>query len=75
MNALLEWFASFSDVISSVMDWFGGLIKDLINLVKMLGQAASVIPQLFTMLPGALTGALVAGLAIAILFKVLGREG
>lgn len=75
MQPLLNWFASVSDIISTLIDYVVGFFNDLVNMVKMLGQAALVIPKLFSMIPAPVVVALAAGLAIAVLYKILGREG
>lgn len=75
MQPLLNWFASVSDTISTLIDYVVGFFNDLVNMVKMLGQAALVIPKLFSMIPAPVVVALAAGLAIAVLYKILGREG
>lgn len=75
MQAILDWFASVSDTISSVIDYFVGVIEDLVEMAIMLGYAAADIPSILSFLPSPIVTILVSFLTAAILYKVLGREG
>ena len=75
MNAIIQFFESVSGFISSGVDFVVGLITDMISLFRILGQAAAKIPQILTVLPAPVTALLLIGLAVAVLYKILGREG
>lgn len=74
MKAIIKWFTSVVDVIGFLIDYVVDLIEQLIDLVVMLGQAVATIPRLFSILPPIVTASFGAILAIAVLYKTLGRE-
>lgn len=75
MQALLDWFASVSDFIVTLIEFTIGMIEDVITMVWLLGVAALEIPQIITFIPGPLVAILCVFLTAAILYKFLGREG
>lgn len=74
MNALLDWFSSFSETIASIIGYFSGVIEDIVEMVVMLGYAAADLPTLFSFLPPPVVTLLTVFLTAAILYKILGRE-
>ena len=75
MQALLNWFTSLTDTITSVIDYFVGVIADLVEMAVMLGYAAADIPGILGFLPSPVVTLLASFLTAAILYKILGREG
>lgn len=75
MQKIIEWFTSVSETITSVIDYFAGVIEDLFEMVVMLGVASADLPDLLSFLPPPVLFILTSFLTAAILYKVLGREG
>lgn len=74
MNAILNFFDSLGSVIQNIIDFVIDFVTQLIGVVKMLADAALTIPKIFGIFPPVLTTSLAAVLAIAIAYKLLGRE-
>lgn len=74
MDAIIKFFTSIIDVITSILSFVGDFIVQMFELATMLVEAAAAIPTLFAIFPPAATVALSAILAIAIAYKLLGRE-
>lgn len=75
MQAIIEWFSTFSGTIGSLIEYVVGVIEDIVEMVIMLGYAAADLPALLGFLPSPIVVLLGSFLTAAILYKVLGREG
>lgn len=75
MEAIINFFTAVGDFFGSIIDFLRDGIQSMISLFKLLGQASVKVPRIFTVLPPGVTAVLVAAIAIAVLYKVLGREG
>lgn len=75
MQALLDFFASFGDTIIALVQFVWGFVEDCFSLVGYLVYVCLHIPTFLGLMPSFLQSLLVSGLAIAVLFKILGREG
>ena len=74
MQAIIEFFTAFADVIENVIEFLFDFIGTMIDLVVMLGEAALAIPMVFAIMPPPATVVLTAILTIAITYKMIGRE-
>ena len=74
MKAIISWLEGLVDIIAGLIDFVVNSISQTFELVKMLGEAASKIPDLFGFLPPPVVAICVSFLSVAILFKILGRE-
>lgn len=74
MQALLDFFSTFASVIGNLIDFVIDFIEQIIGLIALLAEAAVAIPMVFLVLPPPATVALTSILAIAIIYKTLGRE-
>ena len=59
MNALLDFFRGFADVIVTVIDFIISLFRDLISMIGLLGTVVGNIPSYLAWLPGELVSLLV----------------
>lgn len=75
MDSVIEWFNSFSGFLASIVEFAVGLVRDMISLVRLLGQAVAKVPDILAVLPPSVTALLLVALSVAVLYKVLGREG
>lgn len=75
MQALVDFFANFGDVLTNAIDFFVGRIVDTVRMVWLLGVSATKIPQLLSFLPSPIVTLLSLFMTAAICYKVLGREG
>lgn len=63
------------NIIKTLFDFIIGFVQDLIELVKMVGEAVVKLPELLGFLPSALLTLLLLLVGVAVMYKVLGREG
>lgn len=75
MQAILDFFTSFSEVISSVIDFVVGLVKDIVYLIQLTTTFVLEIPTYFSWLPGEFLATVVLIFTVVVLYKILGREG
>lgn len=75
MQAILDFFASFADTITWIIQYVIGVIEDIVEMVVFLGMAAGQLPDVLVFLPTPIVVLLGSFLTAAILYKVLGREG
>lgn len=76
MTAIIEFLAEFCASIVNIITYIIGMIKDMIQLVVMLGQTATALPAaLFAIVPRPAVSIGMLVLAVAVAYKVMGREG
>ena len=75
MQVLIDFFKSFSDIISTLVDFVIGLFEDLVYMVKLLGQVVMNIPAYFSWLPNSVLMLIVTLIGVVVVYKILGREG
>ena len=75
MQELIDFFSVLAQIVTMAIDYFVGLIEDIVDMILVLGTAAIQIPQILSFLPSPIVAILTIFLTAAILYKVLGREG
>lgn len=75
MNAILQFFESIGNAITSVIDFVIGLFQDLVYMVSLLVKVVGNIPSYFNWLPAEIVALFVALISIVVIYKILGREG
>lgn len=69
----------FGFLISYFVGWFDfvvGIIEDLIYVIKLLGNASeSVFPLIISFFPDYVLSILAVFIVVAVVYKILGREG
>lgn len=75
MQVLIDFFKSFTDIVSSFVDFVIGLFEDLVYMIKLLGQVVLNIPVYFSWLPGEVLALVVVLIGVVVVYKILGREG
>lgn len=75
MQTLIDFFKSFTDIVSSLVDFVIGLFEDLVYMIKLLGQVVINIPVYFSWLPGEVLALVVVLIGVVVVYKILGREG
>lgn len=72
MGSLLQ---SIADFFVAIFEIVMGLIRDIVQMVKMLGEFVGKIPDLFGWLPPAAVSLIVVLFSVVVIYKVIGREG
>lgn len=75
MQALISFFSSLGDVVVSVFEFWIKYLKDLFYVIKLLGQLALNLPTMVGWLPSACISITVLVFAVAVIYKIMGREG
>ena len=70
-NAILAILSFFTSIFTFV----GSLIKDLATIASLLGKAVVSIPSYLSFFPAAFTAIVITLISIAVIYKVVGREG
>lgn len=74
MSAIIDFFTGIADIITGAVDFLIGVISDLVYLVQLTAKAAGTIPSYFSWLPPSVVSILLTIVAIAVLYKLLGRD-
>lgn len=76
MEDILALLETFIESVFSVIDFIISFFSDLIYLVEITGNALALIPSMVSSwIPDDFFIVVSAGLSIAVLYKVMGREG
>lgn len=74
MDAIINGIKAICNFFSAIVSFVLDMIQNTIDMIVMLGEAATTIPKLFGVFPPILTASLGVVLAVAIAYKILGRE-
>lgn len=74
LSAIFDGISAIGNFFSSVFSFVGMLLSSLIDFISMLAQIPSLLPAMFSWLPGTIVSAVIAVIMIAIVYKMLGRE-
>lgn len=75
MKALIDTLTGIGKAIMSAINFVVSTIQDLVYIVKMLTGVISDMPAYFGWLPSAIVTLLLSIISIAIIYKVIGRDG
>ena len=75
MQALVDFFVGFGDVIKSLFTFVIDTVKDLIYVIGLLGQMIIELPNMIGWLPSACIAVIVTIFSIVVIYKIVGREG
>lgn len=75
MGQIVNFFKMLIDLLVGAVQFVVKLLKDLVYVVQLLGQAVANLPQYLGFLPSMAVSVLVTVFAIVVIYKVLGREG
>lgn len=70
-NAIKSLVNFFDSVIDFVIDFF----QDLVYVIDLLAETVTSIPDYLGFFPTILVTAIISLVSIAVIFKILGREG
>lgn len=76
MQAVINVLNGIGDGLRSALDFLIGIVNDLVAVAVRLGELLVAIPQWLSMFfPAELVVSFAAVLAIAVIYKIIGREG
>lgn len=62
-------------VISALTEFIFDMVEDLIYMIRLLGDVVDDIPQYLGFFPSVIVTVVTTCIGLAVIFKVLGREG
>lgn len=74
MQAIIDFFTGFADIIGSIVDFVIGFFTDLIYVIGLMGQFVIEIPGYFSWLPSTAIALLVTTFSIVVIYMVLNRK-
>ncbi|MBE6922888.1 MAG: hypothetical protein E7465_06880 [Ruminococcaceae bacterium] len=75
MQAIINFFEGFSNVITSIFEFIVSFFSDLGWLVSSLQWALGVIPLFLNWIPGPMLTIITLTLTVVMIYKIMGREG
>lgn len=75
MKVVLDFFTGIGSLIVSLVNFVISTIMDLWYIVQMLTGLMSNMPAYFGWLPSAIVTLLLSIISIAIIYKIIGRDG
>lgn len=75
MQALIDFFKGFAEIISSLVNFVIGIVQDLLYIIQLLGSLIIKIPEMIGWLPSACITLTATIFAVVLIYKILGREG
>lgn len=75
MRTLIEFFKGIGTFIGSVFDFIIDTVEGLAYIVKLTAHFTAKIPDYFSWLPPEFLAMVVLVFLIAVIYKILGREG
>lgn len=75
LSGIFDVIKGIGEFISNVVGFILDFIKDIVYIITLLGETIVSIPQYFGWLPAAVVSLILALFAIAVVYKITGREG
>lgn len=75
MDAISKFFEAIGDAIIAGFDFLISFFGDLVYAIQLLGKVVISLPSYFSWLPPSISSLLITLLGIAVIYKILGREG
>lgn len=75
LETIKNFFLSFSNIVSSLVDFVVGFIEDIVYVVKLCASFVAKIPLLFSWLPAPALAIIIIIFSVVVIYKVMGREG
>lgn len=75
MDAIINFFKSIGEVITSCISLVWTLLEDLVQIILMLANFLAQIPGLLSWLPPDIGVILFATITVVVIYKITGREG
>lgn len=75
LQEIRDILVAIGDFFTTVIDFVIAFFKDLVYMVKLVGETITQLPEYLDWLPAGLVGGLLAIFAVVIIYKILGREG
>lgn len=74
MSGIIQFFTGIADIISAIVNFIVTIFKDFVYVIKLLFNTTRNIHLYFNWLPSTIETLIVTAIAIAIIYKVLGRD-
>lgn len=74
MSGIIQFFTGIAEIISAIVNFIVTIFKDFVYVIKLLFNTTRNIHLYFNWLPSTIATLIVTAIAIAIIYKVLGRD-
>lgn len=74
MLGIFDAIKGFFTFIVSIVQFILNLIKDLVYVVKLIGQTVIKIPSMLGFLPGTVIALFMVCVSVVVIYKVVGRD-
>lgn len=75
LQSIFNVIKSIGDFFVTMFSWVSSGVKQLVGLVLLLGKAVLAIPSYISWIPFSVVAVITVMITVAVLYKVLGREG
>lgn len=75
MGAILDFFTSLGNVITSLIEFVVKFFKDLFYVIGLLANMLASLPAMIGWLPSACISLVITAFSIVVIYKIMGREG
>ena len=70
MDFLFDFFALFSEAITSAIDFLVSFVMDIVYIIQVIGSVLAQIPSFFSWMPTELSTIIVVDIGIAAVFRI-----
>lgn len=74
MDAIISFFTGVADAVTAALAFLGSLIEDTLYVVQLTAEFVVQVPEYLSFLPGPILALVVSMFAVAVIYKILGRE-
>lgn len=75
LQEIRDILVAIGDFFKTVIDFVISFFKDLVYMVKLVGETVSQLPDYLDWLPGSLVALILTIFTVVVIYKILGREG
>lgn len=74
MTAIIDFLGAIADGVVAAIEFLSGLIADLLYVAETLAAIVVEMPTYLSFLPSEVLAAVMALIAIVVIYKILGRD-
>lgn len=75
MQAIFDFLNAISTILDGIGNFLTNLITEIVYVVRITSSVLDQIPSIFNWLPSTIASMILLILGVAVVYKVIGREG
>lgn len=75
LDGIFEVVSKIGEFLTTAWDFVVGLIQDTLDMIKLVGETVTKLPDYFSWMPDYLLASLLVIFGVVVVYKILGREG